>query len=70
MDAPLRQLVTAVGGYDLCTSEFVRITRQRSPEKVFYRFGPELKNWRKNCQRNPLSDPIAGLGPLLHGGEC
>lgn len=44
MDAPLRQLVTEVGGYDLCTSEFVRVTRQISPEKVFYRFGPELKN--------------------------
>ena len=54
MDAPLRQLVTAVGGYDLCTSEFVRVTRQISPEKVFHRFGPELKNGSKTPSGTPF----------------
>ena len=63
MDAPLRQLVTAVGGYDLCTSEFVRITRQRSPEKVFYRFGPELKSGAKTASGTPFRIQLLGSDP-------
>ena len=63
MDAPLRQLVTAVGGYDLCTSEFVRVTRQISPEKVFYRFGPELKNGSKTPSGTPFRIQLLGSDP-------
>lgn len=63
MDAPLRQLVTAVGGYDLCTSEFVRVTRQISPEKVFHRFGPELKNGSKTPSGTPFRIQLLGSDP-------
>ena len=63
MDGPLRQLVTAVGGYDLCTSEFVRVTRQISPEKVFYRFGPELKTGSKTASGTPFRIQLLGSDP-------
>ena len=61
MDALTTPVVT-VGCYDLCTSEFVRITRQRSPEKVFYRFGPELKSGAKTAS-GTFSIQLLGSNP-------
>ncbi len=63
MDAPLRALVTAVGGYDLCTSEFVRVTPQRLPERVFRRFGPELANHSKTPSGTPFRIQLLGSDP-------
>lgn len=63
MDAPLRQLVTAVGGYDLCTSEFVRVTQQLLPEKVFYRFGAELKTDARTLSGTPFRIQLLGSDP-------
>ena len=53
MDAPLRQLVTAVGGYDLCTSEFVRITANVVPRKSFTGLGQN---------QNPAQNYLRHLG--------
>lgn len=44
IDHSLRDLLTSIGGIDRCVTEFVRITDQRLPDKVFYRLCPELKN--------------------------
>ncbi len=41
-DVVLRTLLTRVGGYDLCVTEFVRVTDHLLPEHVFYRYCPEL----------------------------
>ena len=63
MDAPLRTLVTAVGGYDLCTSEFVRVTPQRLPDRVFHRFGPELSHASATPSGTPFRIQLLGSDP-------
>ncbi|PID45438.1 MAG: tRNA dihydrouridine(16) synthase DusC [Proteobacteria bacterium] len=43
IDAEMRALLTHIGGYDRCVTEFVRITDQILPNRVFLRFSPELE---------------------------
>lgn len=42
LDFVLRDILTRVGGVDRCVSEFIRITDQLLPERVFLRVVPEL----------------------------
>ncbi|WP_373096338.1 tRNA dihydrouridine synthase [Zhongshania sp.] len=42
VNARMRALLTAVGGIDRCITEFVRISDQLLPPRVFYRLCPEL----------------------------
>lgn len=42
-DVYARELLTSIGGYDLCVTEFLRITDTLFPSRVFYRRFPELK---------------------------
>jgi len=42
VDADMRDLLTQVGGYDYCVTEFVRVSERRLPAKVFHRLAPEL----------------------------
>ena len=42
IDHTMRQLLTSLGGVDRCVTEFVRVTDQLLPPRVFYRFCPEL----------------------------
>ncbi|MFT4725982.1 MAG: tRNA-dihydrouridine synthase C [Granulosicoccus sp.] len=44
IDAPMRRLLTGIGGYTRCVTEFVRVTDVLLPEKVFLRFCPELES--------------------------
>lgn len=43
VDAAVRDLWTRIGGYDLCFTEFIRVTNQRIPDHVFFRECPELE---------------------------
>ena len=43
IDFPMRRLLTDLGGYDRCVTEFVRVTDVLLPERVFFRLCPELK---------------------------
>lgn len=78
LDYPLREVLTAVGGIDRCVSEFIRITDQLLPERVFTRIVPELLHGGRTRAGVPVrpqllgSDPttmsenaarLAGLGP-------
>ena len=42
MDHLMRELLTQVGNYDLCVTEFVRVVDQVISDKAFYRYCPEL----------------------------
>ena len=44
LDHTLRDVLTRVGGVDRCVSEFIRITDQLLPKRVFTRVVPELLN--------------------------
>lgn len=42
IDAAMRRLLTGIGGYTRCVTEFIRVTDVLLPEKVFFRLCPEL----------------------------
>ena len=42
VDHLMRDMLTQVGGFDLCVTEFLRIVDQLMPKRVFYRLCPEL----------------------------
>jgi tRNA-dihydrouridine synthase C len=78
LDFVLRDVLTRAGGIDRCVSEFIRITDQLLPERVFTRIVPELHTGGRTFSGVPVrvqllgSDPVclaenagrlAGLGP-------
>lgn len=45
MDHTVRELLTNLGGYDLCITEFLRVSnKQLLPPRTFYQLSPELEN--------------------------
>ncbi len=42
-DTYAREILTAIGGFDLCVTEFLRVTDTLFPQRVFLRRFPELK---------------------------
>lgn len=42
VDYYMRELLTGIGGYDLCVTEFLRVTNTQYPNQVFYRICPEI----------------------------
>jgi tRNA-dihydrouridine synthase C len=78
LDHHLRDALTRIGGVDLCVSEFIRVTDQLLPPRVFTRVVPELRRGGRTEAGTPVraqllgSDPgcladnaarLAGLGP-------
>ena len=43
VDAQMRTVLTHIGGYDRCVTEFVRVTEQLIPNHVFFRYSAELR---------------------------
>ena len=44
VDFHMRELLSKIGGFDLCVTEFVRVVDALLPPRVFYRYCPELNN--------------------------
>ena len=42
IDDKMRSMLTAIGGIDQCTTEFIRVTNSLLPDHVFYRYCQEL----------------------------
>lgn len=47
IDPFMREHFSAIGGFDIMVTEFVRVTQRLLPDKVFYKYSPELYN--KGC---------------------
>lgn len=66
-DAVYRDLMTSLfggrSGISLCTSEFVRVTRQRVPEHVFVRHCPELRRAGETRAGVPVFVQLLGGDP-------
>jgi len=77
-DDVMREVLTAIGGYDWCVTEFIRITDALLPNRAFHRMSPELAQGGRTEAGTPIvvqllgSDPecladnaarAAGLGP-------
>ncbi|CAA0087199.1 tRNA-dihydrouridine(16) synthase [Zhongshania aliphaticivorans] len=63
VNARMRALLTAVGGIDRCITEFVRITDQLLPARVYHRLCPELENGCKTPSGTPVFIQLLGGEP-------
>ena len=64
LDFVLRDILTRVGGIDRCVSEFIRITDQLLPERVFTRIVPELHNGGCTFSGVPVRAQLLGSDPV------
>lgn len=65
VDPLLRELVSQLGGVDLCATEFIRVTHQLLPAKVFYHYCPELKTDSKTLSGTPVMVQLLGSDTQL-----
>ena len=63
LDFVLRDILTRVGGIDRCVSEFIRITDQLLPERVFTRIVPELLTGGRTLAGVPVRAQLLGSDP-------
>ena len=64
LDFVLRDILTRVGGVDRCVSEFIRITDQLLPDRVFTRIVPELHTGGKTFSGVPVRAQLLGSDPM------
>lgn len=60
MDFYMRDLFTQIGGIDQCVSEFIRVTDQTLPDKIFFRDVPELTTKCKTRSGAPVFVQLLG----------
>lgn len=65
VDSILRDLLTRIGGIDRCVTEFVRVSDQCLPNRVFYRLCPELRQQGLTAAGVPVFIQLLGNNPEL-----
>jgi len=60
VDHLMRDMLTQIGGFDLCVTEFLRIVDQLMPERVFYRMCPELRTQGLTAAGTPVKVQLLG----------
>lgn len=60
IDQHMRALLTGVGGYSHCVTEFIRVVDQRLPARVFYRYCPELHHGGRTAAGTPVVVQLLG----------
>lgn len=63
VDHRLRDVLTRAGGVDRCVSEFIRITDQLLPARVFLRLMPELARGSRTAAGTPVRAQLLGSDP-------
>lgn len=63
VDDAMRALMSSIGGIDVCVTEFIRVTDQVFPERVFYKRCPELYNQSKTPSNTPVRVQLLGGNP-------
>ncbi|GAB1385819.1 tRNA dihydrouridine(16) synthase DusC [Melaminivora sp.] len=64
LDFVLRDVLTRVGGVDRCVGEFIRVTGSLLPDRVFYRYLPELRHGGKTLAGVPVRAQLLGSDPV------
>jgi tRNA-dihydrouridine synthase C len=64
LDFVLRDVLTRIGGFDRCVSEFIRVTDQLLPERVFVRVMPELMQGSRTAAGVPVRGQLLGSDPI------
>ncbi|MFB2577576.1 MULTISPECIES: tRNA dihydrouridine synthase [unclassified Acinetobacter] len=59
-DPVMRQVLTSIGYYDWCVTEFIRVTDSVLPDHIFYHYCPELKNQSKTVNGTPVHVQFLG----------
>ena len=65
MDSVMRDMLTRIGGYERCVTEFVRVSSTVLPPKVYYRLCPELKQGGRTAAGTPVYVQLLGSDPVL-----
>ena len=60
VDETMRSLMSSIGGIDACVTEFIRVTDQLYPERVFYKRCPELHNHSQTPSGTPVRVQLLG----------
>ncbi|MGB3726875.1 MAG: tRNA-dihydrouridine synthase [Glaciecola sp.] len=63
VDHLMRDMLTTIGGFDLCVTEFVRVVSTQLPSKVFYRLCPELHNEGYTSNGTKVKVQLLGQDP-------
>ena len=63
VDHLMREMLTEIGGFDLCITEFVRVVDQLLPARVFTRLCPELLQGGKTRAGTPVRVQLLGQDP-------
>lgn len=63
LDSLVRHLLSEVNDYDLCITEFLRVTDQLLPAKSFYRLCPELHNASRTSSGTRVRVQLLGQHP-------
>lgn len=63
IDHHVRALLSAIGGIDVCVTEFVRVTHTKLPRKVFTRLCPELDSGAVTPSGTPVRLQLLGGDP-------
>ena len=63
LDHSLRDVLTRIGGIDRCVSEFIRITDQLLPARVYTRLMPELLHGSRTPAGTPVRAQLLGSDP-------
>lgn len=63
VDHLMRDMLTRIGGFDLCVTEFVRIVDQLLPAKVYHRMCPELHQGGLTPAGTPVRVQLLGQDP-------
>ena len=59
----MRELLTEIGGFDLCVTEFVRVVDRLQPKRIFYRLCPELQQSGRSASGVPVRVQLLGQSP-------
>ena len=63
VDHNMRDILTRIGGFDRCVTEFIRITEQRLPASVFRRICPEIDHNGMTPAGTPVYLQLLGGDP-------
>jgi tRNA-dihydrouridine synthase C len=65
IDHTMRDMLTQLGGVDRCVTEFLRVSHELLPPRVFYRICPELAEGGKTAGGVPVFLQLLGGDPVV-----
>ena len=69
-DPLMREVLTAIGGYDWGICEFVRVTESVLPNRTFLRTCPELRQGSRTASGTPIRVQLLGSSPHFMAGNA